>query len=133
MRIENWELRIDRMVPVPVFSLERPRDVRVDLFGSPPRTIPLDGPAIAAHQELREIPFNPPCAQKASPLGREEIVQRMRVRSIHIDFPEQRERHAVLQIAEALDLIVCPGLLPAELIAGKSQDHEATIFVLPEQ
>ena len=58
------------------------------------------------------------------------IVQRVRVRPVHVDLRKHRKRHAVIRLAERADLRFAARLLRAELVAGKAQHHEAPVLVL---
>lgn len=40
----------------------------------------------------------------------------------HIDFPQHRKANPIVQLAKLLDLGIRPGILPAKLIAGETQD-----------
>src|SRR5688572_21827491 len=55
----------------------------------------------------------------------------MRGTAVDVDLREQRERHAVGGRAERENRGFGVRLLPAELIAGKSQHLEALVLVLP--
>ena len=54
-------------------------------------------------------------AQNASLLALEPLVDLVRVVAVHVRLLHQRERHAVVALAERRDLVVGAGLLPAEL------------------
>ena len=54
-----------------------------------------------------------------------ELVNRMRLRSVHIDFGEHRELGTVSSLRKLLDLCFCSRLLFSELIAGECKDLEA--------
>jgi hypothetical protein len=57
----------------------------------------------------------------------------MRLRAIDIDLGHHGKAHPVIELTERGDLFIGPGVLPAELVAGKAQDDQAFGFVfLPE-
>src|SRR5262245_21885466 len=54
----------------------------------------------------------------------------MRVRAVDVDLREKRKSDPKPRIAERFDFGVGAGLLLAELIAGKTKNHETPILVL---
>src|SRR5947208_11272109 len=73
-----------------------------------------DNLAIAANQELAKVPFD--VARERGLLARQRNVERMPIRSVHVNFVEERECDIVLCGAELLDLLVGSRLLAHELI-----------------
>ena len=49
----------------------------------------------------------------------------MRALAVDLDLGRQREGHAVVDPAELLDLVIVPGLLVRELVAGEAEDDES--------
>lgn len=52
--------------------------------------------------------------------------------SIDVHFCQYREGDPVVELAEALDLVVGPRLLSQKLIAGEPQDDKALLVLFPE-
>ena len=57
----------------------------------------------------------------------------MLVVALNVDLGHHREGHAVVLLTELPDLTRRAGLLPAELVAGETEDHELLASVLFEQ
>src|SRR5262245_49351647 len=87
----------------------------------------LDDLAVRTDQELGEIPLD--VARKGGIRSRELGIERVAVGAVDLDLVEQREGHIVLGRAELLDLLVGPGLLGAELVAGEAEHREALALV----
>src|SRR5687768_1657059 len=103
-----------------------------DVLRFPPRPIPSQNLAILAHEELGEVPCDCLAAEE-SLSGRLQIpVERVRVRTVHVDLREQRKRHVVMSGTELANLRFGAWLLPAELIARKAKDRHV-ILVAPIQ
>src|SRR5205823_2976028 len=95
--------------------------LRLDL-----RRVALDDVALAIDEKLGEIPLDRFRAQQARLRLLEILVERRRSRTVHIDLREEREGHAIVEIAELRDLGFVAGLLRAELVAGKSENLQST-------
>src|SRR5271170_2455957 len=75
------------------------------------RRVALEHPAVAADEELLEVPAD--VAGHAAARGGEELVDRVAVGAVDVDFPTERKGHIVGAAAEADDLS-----LAARLLAG---------------
>ena len=53
----------------------------------------------------------------------------MPVRAVHFDLVVKRKSDVELAGAELFDLLVRAGFLPAKLVAGKAEDHEALVLI----
>src|ERR1022692_912129 len=93
------------------------------------RSETLDDVAFLVHQELREVPLDA-IAQQATLFALQKLEDRMRVVAVDLDLREQRKVHAVIDLAEGLDLVIGPGLLMAELVARKAEHLQAAVLVL---
>lgn len=80
--------------------------------------------AIASHQPLLKVPLHPLHAQQTRLLRLQPLKQRTRLVTIDIRLTHDRERHAIVNLAEGLDIIVGTGLLGAELVAWEPKDLE---------
>ena len=103
-------------------------DVGADLAGLGGRPVAVEHLAVAADQELREVPLDGP-AEQAALLALEPLVERVGVLAVDLDLGEHGERDAVLLLAEGGDLLLGAGFLPAELVAREPEDGEALVGV----
>src|SRR5262245_61516363 len=123
----------------PVTSTRRSRcqrgfDVAGQLGRLVLRRIALDGLAVAADQELGEIPLDRLRAEHTGCLLRQPAVQRVRAGAVDVDLGHHRERHAVVELAERRERVVAAGVLGAELVARKAEHDEPLILVrLPQR
>src|SRR4029434_4831840 len=99
-------------------------DVGLEAVGLGVGRIALDDVALAVDQELGEIPLDRLGPQKSRLLLLEKAIERGRVVAVDIDLGEHGEGHAVVHLAEALDLLLAAGLLRAELVAREAEDLE---------
>lgn len=86
--------------------------------------------SIASNKELLKVPLHPLQPHEARLLVLEPLKRRVRIRSIHIDLAQHRERDSVIDLAEFLDLIVAAGILSTELVARKANDLEVVRVLL---
>src|SRR3954466_1968940 len=112
---------------------ERGLDVLLDGFGLLGRRISLADLAVAADQELGEVPLDRLDAEQAGLLALQPLPQRMRIRAVDLDLGHHREADAVVELAEGRDLVVAARVLVAELVARKADDHQAAFAVLLPQ
>src|SRR5450830_2164231 len=84
--------------------------------------------AILAHEELLEIPGDVP--RKLRALARQQTVQLVTVMAVDLQLAAQRKAHAIVQVAECLDLRLGVRLLPGKLVARQAQHAEALGLVL---
>jgi hypothetical protein len=80
--------------------------------------------AIPAHQKLLKVPLDPLQSHEPRLLVLQPLKRRVRLVSIDINFSQDREGHAVVYLAEGLDLVVGAGVLATELVAGEPDDFE---------
>jgi hypothetical protein len=90
---------------------------RLRLGGARPPTFDL---AILSDQELLKVPLDTLHAQQARLLLLHPLVHGLRLVAIDIRLLQHREADAIVDLAEALDLVVGARVLAAELIAGKA-------------
>jgi hypothetical protein len=88
-----------------------------------------DDLAVLAHQELGEVPLDGLAAQQAGGLGAQPAVQRAGLGAVDIDLGHHRKAHAVVELAEAGDLVVAAGVLASKLVARKAQHHQTLVAV----
>ena len=95
------------------------------------RCIPLDDVPALVHQKLGEIPLDAVAQQPAAPLLRLEVlVERRLLGAVHVDLVEDGVLRLEPRARELLDLLVGPGLLAPELVAGERQDFELAALEL---
>src|SRR5437870_5470095 len=111
-------------------ELEQLLDVAGDRLGLDVGRVAFDDLALAVDQELGEIPLDRLGAEQPRLFLFEVLVQRRRGIAVDVDLGEHRKRHAVIDLAERLDLLLIAGLLRAELIARKAEHFEAAIVHL---
>src|SRR5579875_144374 len=104
-------------------------EVPADLFGRVRRTIAAHHPALAVDQEFGEVPLDRFRTQHAGCGVFQELVERMRVRAVHVDLREQRKRDVVLRRTEVADFPGVTRLLMPELVARKAEYLEALVPV----
>src|SRR5262245_60326876 len=80
--------------------------------------------AVLADEVLAEVPV-----RHVATLGEEGVDGRLTRTGLRLALGEERERDAVVALAERLDLLRRPRLLAAELVAREAEDREA----LPRQ
>src|SRR5690606_8516627 len=110
-------------------SGERGFDVAAQAFGRVRRRIAPQHLAVAADQELGEVPLNRADAEQAALLALEPAPQRMGLRTVDLDLGEHREIDAVVERAERADRRLVARLLVAELVAGKAQHHQPALAI----
>src|SRR5690606_18999681 len=94
---------------------QRGNDVGLDRLRRTGRRVTLDHPAVAADEELGEVPLDRFGAEDARLRGLEPRVERMRSGTVHVDLAEHREGHAEARFAEPGDLGLAIRLLGTEL------------------
>jgi len=101
-----------------------------DFLGRRRRTTTREHRAIAADQELREVPGDVLVALLVRMAVLQELVEIAGSVSVYLDLREHREVDVVLGADEVQDLFVAARLLGAELVARKAEDAEAPGLVL---
>lgn len=94
---------------------------RLGLGGAGPAALDL---AVAADEELLKVPLDPLHAQEARLLVLEPLEHGLGLVAVDVDLAHDGEGDAVVELAEALDLVVGGGLLAGELVAGEAEDDE---------
>ena len=94
---------------------------RLRLRGTRP---PSNNLPIPTHKKLLKIPLHPLHPHQAGLLRLQPRPHRRRPITVHIRLSENGERDAVVDGAEGLDVVVCAGVLAAELVAGEAEDGE---------
>lgn len=107
-------------------------DGRLDFVRLGDRTKTLYRFAVLIDEELGEIPLHA-AAKEAAQFAFEVLEHRMGVATVHIDFLEHREAHAVIDLAKLADLTGSTGLLVAELVARETEHNDTAVFVLAVQ
>lgn len=97
------------------------------LRGASPTT---DNLAIRRYQELLKVPLDALQAQHTGLLGLHPRVDRSGIVTVDVDLAQHGECHAIVDLAERLDLIVGARVLVTELVAGESDDGEGAGFLL---
>src|SRR5665213_2320942 len=85
---------------------------------------------LTVNQEFREIPADVQLAIWIG-LGRfQELIKRIGVVPVDLDFIEEGKGYVVLGGTESFDIGVGSGFLFPELVAGKAQNHESLVLIL---
>src|ERR1700712_2783349 len=105
---------------------ERLLDVVGDLLGLGGRAVALDHLAVAADEELGEVPLDR-VAQDAALLRAEPLEQGVRVVAVDVDLLEHLEAHAVVLLAEGADLLVAARVLAGEPGGGGAHPDHAPL------
>lgn len=92
-----------------------------------------DALAVGGKQEFGEVPFDALAAQQPGRAALQLVKQRMRFRAVNRYLGEQRKTDAVVETAEAGDLLRVARLLRAELVAGKAHHHQAAVAIVAPQ
>src|SRR6267143_317585 len=95
------------------------------------RWVALQNPAIAADEELLEVPAD--VAGDAAVLRSEEAVERVAVGAVHLQLRAQREAHLVVGAAEGGDFRLTAGFLRGELVAWEPHHGEVLLLQLALQ
>lgn len=99
------------------------------LGGAGPATLDL---AVAADEELLKVPLDALEAHEARLLVLEPLVEGVGAVAVDLDLLHDGEADAVVELAEALDLLVGAGFLAAELVAGEAEDDKVIGVLLLE-
>lgn len=97
------------------------------LGGAGPAALDL---AVAADEELFKVPLDALEAEEARLLLLEPGPERAGAVAVDLGLLHDGEGDAVVDLAEALDLLVGPGLLGAELVAGEAEDDKVVRVLL---
>src|ERR1700733_9280085 len=123
--------------------------VGLDVGGRHRRLVALDDRAVAADEELGEVPLDlvravPPgreprdgsselAVRRAEVAGRldpQVLVKRVGAGPVDLDLAEHGERDVIGGLAEVLDLLVGSRLLPLALVARETEDLKAPVLVV---
>lgn len=100
---------------------------RLRLGGARPAVLDL---AVPADEELLKVPLDALQAQDTGLLLLHPLEDRGCGVAVDVDLAEDGEGDAVVDLAEALDLLVGAGLLAAELVAGEAEDDKVVGVLL---
>ena len=110
-------------------SFQQFLNARFQFCGRGLRRVAFDYVALAIDEELGEVPANA-AAEEAGLLVFEELVERVGGVAVDVDFAEDGEFDAIVQVTERFDVGVGAGLLMSELIAREAEDFESARVVL---
>src|SRR5882762_5120279 len=85
---------------------------------------------VSANQELGEIPLNLSACLRIHGFVRQELIERGDVFAFYGYLGHHGEGYVIFRRAKGLDLLICAGLLRAEVVCGDAHNDEATILVL---
>lgn len=80
--------------------------------------------AILTNEKLLKVPFDALESHDAWLLLLEPLKQGACVIAVDLDLLQNRERHAIVDLAELLDLVIAAGVLAPELVAREAEDDE---------
>src|SRR5471032_852013 len=89
---------------------------------------PRQHPAIFTKQEFFEVPGDIP--RKLRALARQQTVELMTVMTVDFQLAGQWKRHAIVEAAKLLDLLLRTRFLPGKLVARQAQHTETLCLVL---
>jgi hypothetical protein len=99
------------------------------LSGASPASLDL---SITSNKELLKVPLNTLETQKTRLLVLEPGPKRVGVVAVDLSLLHDGERHAVVDLAELLDVVVGAGLLATELVAGEAENDKVLRVLLLE-
>ena len=97
-------------------------DGLLQALGLAGRRPPLENLAVLADEELLKVPLDALKAHEARLLRLEELEHGLGVVAVDLSLAEDRERDAVVELAELLDGVVVAGILTTELVAGEADN-----------
>lgn len=86
--------------------------------------------SVAANQELLKVPLDSLQAKKTWLAVLHPLPHWLGLFAVHVSFAEHGECNAVVDLAEALDIVVAAWVLAAELVAWKADDLEVGVLGL---
>ena len=114
----------------PLFPSQSRDQVGLDRLWFVARRIALEYRAVGADEELGEVPLDRLGTEKAGLLRLEVFVERVRMRTVHVDLCEHREGDAVVPGTELHDFCFAARLLVPELITGEPEHDETPVLEL---
>lgn len=99
-------------------------NIRLQVLGLRRAGPPVDDLSIASDQELLKVPLDPLHTQQTGLFVLEPLKRRVRFVAVDVDLAEHRERDAVVDHAELLDVVVGAWVLSTKLVAGEADDLE---------
>jgi hypothetical protein len=113
-----------------LLKLEESLDVFFQVFGFGEGGVAFNDSPLAIDKEFGEVPLDRFAAQQSGSGFGQILVQGMGVRAVDINFLEEGKGDTKAGFTEGLDITGGAGFLLAELVAGKTQDHQTLIGVL---
>jgi hypothetical protein len=114
-----------------ILLLEEQFDILFERFRGCRGRVTFPDFTIPVNQKFGEIPLDRTAAKNSRPFLFQVNIERMGLVAIHVDLGEHREGHPVGEPAELLDFLLSAGFLVLELVAGKAQDGQPALLVLP--
>lgn len=102
---------------------------RLGLGGASPASLDL---SITSNKELLKVPLDALEAQETRLLVLEPGPKRVGVVAVDLGLLHDGECHAVVELAELLDVVVGAGLLATELVAGEAENDKVLGVLLLE-
>lgn len=90
----------------------------------------VDNLAVAADEELFKVPLDALETKQAGLLGLEPLVQRGSLVAVDVNLSHDGEGDAVVELAEALDVVVGAGFLAGKLVAWEAEDDKVVGVLL---
>src|SRR5205085_3660481 len=114
-------------------SGQRLFDVATQAVGRVVGRVALQHLAVAADQELGEVPLDALGAEQPGLFALQPLPQRVSVLAVDLRLGHHRKADPVVELTERGDLVVAAGVLRAEFIARKAHDDQpAVAVVLPQ-
>lgn len=107
---------------------QRVKDRLLERLGLSRRSPAADDLSVLPDEELLKVPLDPLDAKQTGLLLGEPLEERVGAFAVDVDLLHDGEGHAVVDLAEVLDVVVGAGLLAAELVAGEAEDLEVRVL-----
>ena len=105
-------------------------DIRLERLRLASTRPPLLDLAILANQELLKVPLDTLQAHQSRLLRLQPLKHGVRTVAVDVDLAEHGKGHAVVDLAEGLDLVVGARVLVVELVAREAEDLKVGVFGL---
>jgi hypothetical protein len=86
--------------------------------------------AVAADEELLKVPLDPLQAHEARLFVLKPLIEWIGLIAVDVNLAQDREGHTIVDLAEALNLLVGAGVLATELVAGEAKNDEVIRVLL---
>lgn len=110
-----------------LFRSKRLLNIGLEVLGLRQARPPLNDLAVPANEELLKVPLDTLESHDAGLLLLKPLEDGLGLVAVDVNLAQDGETDAVVDEAELLDVVVGPGVLTAELVAGEAQDGEVRV------